>query len=236
MNDKYCILSTASLNGRLTGLAAEQGIGLDVIPFIDIIHDSTSDTADRVRVLAATAATVIFTSANAAHAVADVIAGSSPSWQVYCLEGATKAVLKKYFIPEHIAGTAPDAAGLAASVCAAGPQEVFFFCGDKRMDTLPEALEAHGIKVNELVVYRTVATPVTISRQYDGILFFSPSAVASFFSVNNINAGTVLFAVGHTTAGAIQQAVPNKIVVSPNPSREQVVHEAITYFQQQSNN
>ena len=42
------------------------------------------------------------------------------------------------------------------------------------------------LSVDEVIVYKTIETPKVLTKQYDGILFFSPSAVKSFFSKNSI--------------------------------------------------
>src|SRR5258706_9822828 len=42
-------------------------------------------------------------------------------------------------------------------------------------------------------------------KVYDGILFFSPSGVESFFNTNEVNEQTILFAIGNTTATEIKK-------------------------------
>ena len=58
-----------------------------------------------------------------------------------------------------------------------------FFSGNLRKETLPEALKTGGIAFNEIEVYQTTLAPFKISDQekFDGIMFFSPSAVESLF-------------------------------------------------------
>ena len=72
-------------------------------------------------------------------------------------------------------------------------REVIFFCGNLRRNDLPDALRQKGITVREITVYQTSLTPVTIEKEYDAVLFFSPSAAESFFSKNSLPAKTVLF-------------------------------------------
>ena len=83
---------------------------------------------------------------------------------------------------EWVESTANDAVSLAELIAEDRfVDEVIFFCGDQRRDELPEILRQHEVVVNEIVVYQTIAVPHKIEKQYHGILFFSPSAVQSFF-------------------------------------------------------
>jgi uroporphyrinogen-III synthase len=139
--------------------------------------------------------------------------------------------VEEYFGTTVLAGTAPSAAGLADEIIHSAPSEVFFFCGDQRREELPAKLTAAGIRVNELVVYRTIQTPRPVDEPYDGVAFFSPSAVHSFFSRNTLPATTPLFAIGNTTAKALSTYCSNRVVISPSPEQEILIRQIIDYFQ-----
>ena len=68
------------------------------------------------------------------------------------------------------------------------------------------------------------------SNEYFGILFFSPSAVQSFFSKNKVADKTILFAIGNTTANEIKKYSTNKIIISDEPGKENLVTKMIEYF------
>jgi uroporphyrinogen-III synthase len=71
----------------------------------------------------------------------------------------------------------------------------------------------------------------TIDKVYDGILFFSPSAVESFFSKNKLPEQTVLFAIGNTTAKTIHRRYcNNRIMISDQPGKDELIEQAIEYF------
>jgi uroporphyrinogen-III synthase len=108
---------------------------------------------------------------------------------------------------------------------------VIFFCGDQRRDEMPDQLKINSIKVTEIVVYKTTLTPQKIEKKYEGILFFSPSAVKSFFQINEVPDQTVLFAIGNTTADELKSFSKNKIVTSDVPTRETLIDKVISYFQ-----
>ena len=97
------------------------------------------------------------------------------------------------------------------------PQNTFLFlCGDKRREELPGILKKHSIDFQEVVVYQTSLNPVAIDREYDGYLFFSPSAVKSFTMKNPLRTGTA-FCIGPTTAEAARNArFPVKVAASPS--------------------
>ena len=178
------------------------------------------------------------------------------SWKIFCIGSATRQLVQEYFGARAIAGTAGSALALAAEIIRQWPDiigsannanagkgskpdnanarvaaEVFFFCGDQRRDELPQTLAGQGIRVNECIVYTTIPTPHRVEESYDGIAFFSPSAVHSFFSVNTeLPAATLLFAIGRTTAGAIRQYTANRTIVSGIPEKEALIRQAIDHF------
>ena len=109
-------------------------------------------------------------------------------------------------------------------------EEVVFFCGDHRLDELPETLRYNSITVNELVVYTTVQLPVFIEKDYDAFIFFSPSAVHSFFSMNTVPINAIMFSIGKTTTATIQTYCTNKVVTSEWPGKDQMIENIISYF------
>lgn len=171
--------------------------------------------------------TVAFTSVNAVNAVEQSIKGLSPDWRIYCISGATSDAASALFGEQAILGTAPSASQLAELIRereAEAGTGIIFFCGDLRRSDLP------SIGVSEVIVYRTVLTPRQIERDYDGIAFFSPSAVESFFSVNRISSGVALFAIGSTTAAAIQNRCANPVVVSKRPDKTLLIRQMIDFI------
>jgi uroporphyrinogen-III synthase len=152
---------------------------------------------------------------------------------VYSIGNTTeKTVTQLFQIP--IAGTAHDAAALADVIIKDNVREVYFFCGSMRRDVLPEMLQKANILVHELVVYQTIETPQPVLVDYDTILFYSPSAVHGFFSVNRINAATTLFAIGNTTAAAIRQHTSARVICAQKPDKHALVQQLIEYIKQKN--
>jgi uroporphyrinogen-III synthase len=235
-------------------MAAEQHIDIEAEAFIQVMPRMTAALGQRIHELLQQRITAIFTSKNAvnsviAHYRRPVTDGRHyfggwtalpaqtdnscglPGWNVYCLRGATNDAVQN--TPElfRIKALADDAASMVALLAAAPPEEqVVFFCGNIRRDVLPDELRKKGIPLEELVVYDTTELPAQAAGHYDGMLFFSPSAVRSFFSVNGLPAHTVCFAIGNTTASELEAYTDNKIIVSTGQSMADVVQTAILYF------
>ena len=225
------ILCTRSLPASLINLAGEAGIEISVSPFIETESMLSVEVQQETGLLSFQTAIVVFTSMNAVDAVTRLLNGYQPDWTIYSIGTATGRLVKEYFGEEKIAGTAADAALLAMLI--AGDRfadEVVFFCGDQRRDELPAMLRQQGIEVNEIVVYQTINLPHVIEQHYQGILFFSPSAVQSFFQKNKLTGTTILFAIGNTTANEIKKFTDNKIVTSDSPEKENLVGKVMEYF------
>jgi len=62
------------------------------------------------------------------------------------------------------------------------------------------------------------------------VLFFSPTAVQSFFRQNKLPAETILFAIGSTTAAEIRKFSTNNIIISDEPGKESLVRKMMEYF------
>ena len=234
MIQRPTILSTIPLDPFLLNRAMDSGVLLDTASFINIEPCSHEPAVAReIENVCAQPATVVFTSANAVTSVCGSAGFKNPGWKIFCIERATKKAVLQYFTAADILGSADNSEDLALTIKnAPGVREVVFFCGDKRMDTLPVNLLVSGIITKEIVVYKTVELSHFVEKDYDAILFYSPSGVSSFFSMNMLNPDTVLFAIGNTTAEAIKLETNNKIIVCDTPSKEILLYKAISYFKE----
>lgn len=226
------ILCTAQLSDALVAQAATQGVRVEVLPFIRNEHLDTEALRGTLAALATTTAQVIFTSVHAVEGVRQLLpTGTVPPWTVHAVGERTRDAVAAWSGQVRIGRVAPYAEELAQALIADGMlQSAVFFCGDQRLDTLPTMLATAGISVEEVVVYRTIATPQRITNAPDGILFLSPSAVESFFRLNTLDDRTVPFAIGRTTAQALAQRTPRPVVVPAVPSREALLNAACAHF------
>ena len=97
------------------------------------------------------------------------------------------------------------------------------------MNILPENLKKHGVQLEELIVYKTRLTPKKLDARPDAILFFSPTAVRSFFSLNELFPETAVFAMGTTTARALKENTGIPVIVSPEADKAYVLDMAMEY-------
>ncbi|MFP5041523.1 uroporphyrinogen-III synthase [Parasediminibacterium sp. JCM 36343] len=229
-NNPIQILSTRPLAPQLLQEAASENVWIDCVSFIETSVNISPQVKDRIKQLAAEKTAVVFTSMNAAEAVIASLDGTKPEWDIYCMGGTTKTIVKEHFGDDSIKGTGKDAVSLAQTLIDNPAKEAVFFCGNIRRDELPQLLSTHQVDLEEIVVYATEATPILIDKKYDGILFYSPSAVESFFSINTVDTSTILFAIGNTTAKTIANYSGNTVVVSDSPDKDSLARKAVGHF------
>lgn len=229
--NKISILSTRPIDDLLIKEANQLNIEIDVLSFIETATIHTKEVQQEIENTLMQSSTVVFTSMNAVEAVAGELDDQYPDWKIYSIGTSTSNLVKKYFGEGSIAATASSASELAELIAENGEDdEVIFFCGDQRRDELPEILRSNDIEVNEIIVYETISVQHKVERTYHGILFFSPSAVESFFQINKIDASTVLFAIGKTTATTLKKFCNNKIIISDEPGKENMFRKMTEYF------
>ena len=233
---KHKVLSTKKLGPSLIDVAKENGIDIieqEAIKVNPIL--SKEKWQEILGLLQSKKQFAVFTSSNAVLSVKKYlhkyVNPFQTNWKIFSLSGKTKEVLDENAgLFGIIIGTADNSKSLAEKIVTEKINEVIFFCGNKRREELPNILKNAGIKVQEVVVYETVETPAICDDDFDGILFSSPSAVQSFFSVNQLKNSVVCFAIGQTTAESITAFAKNKIFISKTTSQEALLQEVINYF------
>jgi uroporphyrinogen-III synthase len=231
MAENKTILCTRPVNAFLIKEAKQQGIVIDIIEFIRTEPIITAALKKQINELASQPQTIVFTSMNAVEAVRNYLDKKPADWKIFCIGTATQKLVVEEFDGRSIVGTADSAAELADAIIAEKDiTKVAFFCGDQRRHELPQKLAENNIGVNEIEVYKTFQINEKITKKYDGILFFSPSAVESFFTINKIAPQTTLFAIGVTTANTIKKYTKNKIVLSDKHGKDDLLEKAISYY------
>jgi uroporphyrinogen-III synthase len=230
MPNKISILSTRPLEPGLLEAAKAKDVSIDIVSFIDTSPVQTTGIKEEIGKILSQPANVVFTSMNAVNTVAAYINGYPPNWNIYCIGNTTRQLAVKYFGEQSINTTANNAGELADKMIDKNVRQVVFFCGDLRREELPGKLRQNGIMVQEVIVYHTISTPHKVDKPYDGILFFSPSAVQSFFYANAVPRSTILFAIGQTTADAIKTFTDNTIIESEKPGKEDLVKKMFQFF------
>ncbi len=233
MENRISILSTAFLDLHMAEKHASQRITLEACSFIETHNCIDKNIEERILALASENTNIVFTSTHAVIAVVTILSlhNIKPVWKIFCLDGATQLAVENYWNNEQVVVSANNALELANVIIANAADNLVFFCGNIRRPELPDKLQQQGKTLEEIIVYETRETRQQVDKYFDGILFFSPSGVKSFFSNNTINGGTVLFAIGNTTADAIWEFTDNEIVISDTHSKEAVWEKAVKYFE-----
>jgi uroporphyrinogen-III synthase len=226
MRDRlYTILSTAALPFERIPHIPDT-VDIRVIPFTKILALPDEKIKTQVADLSTQKITVVFTSAQAVKIVAGLLS-QKPIWKIYCIRNETRAAVITWFGSESIIHYAGNALILSEQMISDGVKDAVFFCGDQRMDILPDNLKKHGIQLTELIVYETRLTPSLLEKQPDAILFFSPTAVRSFFSMNGLSPDVSVFVMGKTTGAALKQYTEIPFIISPESDKAFVLNMAL---------
>ena len=224
---RITILSTASL--PLEGTSKiPPSVEIHVIPFIEIVQRPSVQLMPVVSAYGTEKLNAIFTSAHAVKFVSGWLK-QKPDWTIYCIRNETRNAVLKYFGTEVACKFSGNALFLSRLMISEGVRKAIFFCGDQRLDILPDNLRSNGIDLSELVVYDTRLKPVKLKEPPEIILFFSPSAVRSFFMMNEISSGTTVIAMGTTTAAALKEYTEYPVVISPEADKTYVLNMALDY-------
>lgn len=229
MEKQIKILSTKQLKESGIENAAFSGLQLQCLPFIKIVPESNDILRQQLNQLASQSLDVVFTSQNAIAAILPFLS-HKPNWKVYCTAGATYEEVVRAWGAQVVVATGKNSKEVRDAILQQQKtKHVVFFCGDAHLQTIPEFLIKNGIEVDEIVVYAMQHLTHFLTENYDGILFFSPSAVHSFFAENTVDLGVIFFAIGKTTANAIRTYCTNKIITASFPSQESLIESVLSY-------
>lgn len=167
----------------------------------------------------------IFTSKNAVKAFLKHLGNkASSSKHAFCVGEKTKALLSENGL--KVVKTCENAMDLANFIIKNHSDEDFLFInGNLRRPELPESLSKNNVRYEEIQGYTTHLVPKKFNRQFDGVLFFSPSGVKSYVLENSIGK-SLAFCIGHTTAIEAQKHT-NQISIANKPAVESVLVRAI---------
>ena len=172
---------------------------------------------------------LIFTSQNAVQSVLQhPKCDELKSKNVFSVGMKTKDLLTENgFNVIAYTGYAADLAEIISLIY--GKESYTFFSGNLRRDVLPNTLKENEITYNEIEVYETNITSKKIKEKIDGILFFSPSGVESYFKLNTIKE-EMCFCIGETTAETLENKKVKNIIIADKPTVENVIDKVIEYY------
>ncbi len=170
---------------------------------------------------------VIITSQNAVEALLTNFSATELQFKnIYCVGRKTKRMVEKRIGKvKHYEQYAQDLANYLVEYIEG--TEVTYFCSNLRLDTLPDLLTEHNIKVNEVEAYQTKFDAEKIEADLDGVMFYSPSTVQSFLKQNK--AKGIAFCIGETTAKEARKYYED-VRVAKVPLVESVVALVNAYY------
>lgn len=169
---------------------------------------------------------IIFTSKNAVKVVLNKNIDLRDK-KIFCVGSKTAEFLREKNL--YVQENADYGLDLAKKIVSDHPGKTFlFFCGRTRRDELPDYLRQRGVSLTEVEVYDTQLIQKKLDRIFDGVMFFSPSAVRSFCSMNDLR-DSVAFCIGGTTASEASNYT-NNIKVAKKPTVENVIVQVVKHF------
>ena len=172
---------------------------------------------------------VILTSKNGVEAVLHNFTKDELQFKnIFCVGRRTKKLIEqKLGAVKHVAKNAGKLAEYLSEEIKG--QEVTYFCSDIRLDTLPTVLSENGIIIHEVEAYKTMYSPATVGDKVGGVLFYSPSTVASYVQKNSPD--TVAFCIGESTAKEAKKYF-KKVEIAKVPTVESVIELVNLYYVQ----
>jgi len=164
---------------------------------------------------------LIFTSQNAVKLAfkSSEIREQIQSQNCFCVGEKTKLLLEEN--GQKVIKMHQNASDLAHFLVKNYKNESFsFFCGKRRRPEIELFFKQNQIAIETHELYDTSFTAKTFKNQFDGILFFSPSAVLSFFTKNTWPERSHGFCIGSSTAEALRTYTSNySQAVHPNENQ-----------------
>ncbi len=169
----------------------------------------------------------VFTSQNAVHSfLKNEKTTKIRQRPVLCVGEKTQSILEDNGF--KVLEVAKNAAELSKVIIKKYPKRCFLFLtGNLRRNELPEQLTKYNVRYKEVMIYQTTGNKKQFKRQFDKVLFFSPSGVQSF-TANNTIAHSMVFCIGSTTAKEALKYTDN-VIIANKPTIENVLVQAIKY-------
>ncbi|BAV94131.1 uroporphyrinogen-III synthase [Ichthyobacterium seriolicida] len=164
---------------------------------------------------------IIFTSKNSVRSIESQIC----KWRknsFYCVGEQTFDYLQVLGISEAFSFF--NVSDLADFLVQKKIDDILFFRGDISLDVLSTRIGNSSVKYREIVVYKTVLNPIEVDeKRVSIIMFFSPSAVRSFFYKNRLCSKTKCLCIGLTTAMELRKYSDNCFYTPKTPSVKGVI-------------
>ncbi len=158
----------------------------------------------------------IFTSKKAVESVAKKIDHLTVPELVFAVGSSTKEKLSELGI-DSITPIQFTTGHLVYKILEYPVRSCTYFRGNMTALDLSDELKENDIKVNEVEVYETSLTSQKVNvKDYNAVVFLSPSAFTSFCEMNDPTELNTVFCIGSTTAEVVQRSYSRLIVTPEN--------------------
>ena len=174
--------------------------------------------------------TLIFTSQNAVNIIFESsdIVKKIKNKNCFCVGQKTKVLLNEKGL--NVIKMFENAKDLARFLVKNHKKESFsFFCGKQRRKEIETSLNQCKMVLDIHEIYETTYTSKHFETYFDGILFFSPSAVSSYFTKNTWPENAHGFCIGSSTSKTLSQFTSN-FSKAKNPTENQLLHTIHKYY------
>ena len=219
------LLATKIITHQLKDRLIQNGYSLEEYPFIKTIPIEIKKYKLNK--------CLIFTSQNAVKYALnnDYLKQQFKDKKCFCVGEKTKSILENNGL--KVIKMSDNSAELAFIISEKHKKDNFsFFCGNQRRAEIEAVLKKTKITLDIHEIYNTLSNSKSIKTQFDGILFFSPSAVKSYFESNDWNSYSHGFCIGTSTAEILKRHT-KKYSIAKSPSESQLLLSILNYETQQ---
>ena len=219
------LLSTKIVSKKFKDLLIKNNYQIEEKSFIKILPFKSKSNISILE-------NIIFTSKNAVKIILrnSIIKNNLANKNIYCVGKSTAELIKKNNL--NLIKSEDNSKNLSKFILANfknSKNSFTYFSGKKRIRELENNLKKNNINIIVHEVYDTLLTPIKINDLYDGVIFYSPSAVKSFFKGNNSLNNTYGFCIGNTTAKELSN-YSNRFSVAKSNSEENMLESINNYF------
>ena len=219
------LLSTKIVSKKFKDLLIKNNYQIEEKSFIKILPFKSKSNISILE-------NIIFTSKNAIKIILknSIIKNNLANKNIYCVGKSTAELIKKNNL--NLIKSEDNSKNLSKFILAnfkSSKNSFTYFSGKKRIRELENNLKKNNINIIVHEVYDTLLTPIKINDLYDGVIFYSPSAVKSFFKGNNSLNNTHGFCIGNTTAKELYN-YSNRFSVAKSNSEENMLESINKYF------
>tara|TARA_Y100001970_G_scaffold29608_1_gene36631 strand:+ start:26385 stop:27053 length:669 start_codon:yes stop_codon:yes gene_type:complete len=219
------LLSTKIVSKKFKDLLIKNNYQIEEKSFIKILPFKSKSNISILE-------NIIFTSKNAVEIILKnyMIKNNLANKDIYCVGQSTAELIKRNNL--NLIKSEDNSKNLSKFILANfknSKNSFTYFSGKKRIRELENNLKKNNINIIVHEVYDTLLTPLKINDLYDGVIFYSPSAVKSFFKGNNSLNNTYGFCIGNTTAKELSN-YSNRFSVAKSNSEENMLESIDKYF------